>query len=81
MVQADEYVLDTPTVRDFIAGVREAIEAGRLPQAACDAIRPAFAERLADPAWLPSTPRSAIPRAGWAAGSGSGCCSAPATAR
>jgi 3-mercaptopropionate dioxygenase len=49
----DEYVLDTPTVRGFIAGVREEIARAGSPEDACDAIRPAFAELLADPAWLP----------------------------
>ncbi len=49
---ADEYVLDTPTVRAFIADVRAAIAASASPEAACDAIRPAFATLLGDPAWL-----------------------------
>ena len=49
---ADEYVLDTPTVRAFIAGVRSAIAGAASPEAACDAIRPAFSRLLADPGWL-----------------------------
>ena len=65
----------------FIAGVREEIARARSPQAACDAIRPAFAALLADPAWLPERYQEGDPGARWAAGSGSGCCSAPATAR
>jgi len=49
---ADEYVLDTPTVRAFIAGVRAAIAGEASPEAACDAIRPAFSRLLADRDWL-----------------------------
>jgi len=49
---ADEYVLDTPTVRAFIAGVRSAIAGSASPEAACEAIRPAFSRLLADADWL-----------------------------
>src|SRR3954454_8252219 len=49
---ADEYVLDTPTVRAFVARVRGAVAAAASPAGACDAIRPAFAELLADRDWL-----------------------------
>jgi predicted metal-dependent enzyme (double-stranded beta helix superfamily) len=49
----DEYLLDTPTVRDFIRDVRAAIAGAASPAAACDAIRPRFAALLADPEWLP----------------------------
>ena len=66
----DEYVLDTPTVRDFIAGVRERIELAASPQAACDAIRPAFAELLADPAWLPGRYQEGDPGSGMGGGIG-----------
>ena len=66
----DEYVLDTPTVRDFIAGVREEIARAASPQAACDAIRPAFAELLADPAWLPERYQEGDPESGMGGGIG-----------
>src|SRR5262249_8301245 len=49
----DEYLLDTAVVRDFVAGVRAVIARAGSPHEACDAIRPAFAQLLADPAWLP----------------------------
>jgi 3-mercaptopropionate dioxygenase len=52
-VDGDEYLLDTETVRGFISDVRAAIAAAPSPQGACDAIRPRFAELLADPDWLP----------------------------
>jgi hypothetical protein len=51
---ADEYVLDTPAVRAFISSVRASICAARSPEDACSAIRPRFAELLADPDWLPA---------------------------
>ena len=66
----DEYVLDTATVRGFIAGVREQIAQAASPQAACDAIRPAFAELLADPAWLPERYQEGDPESGMGGGIG-----------
>jgi predicted metal-dependent enzyme (double-stranded beta helix superfamily) len=48
----DEYVLDTPRVRQFIAQVRAKLT-GDPPAAALEALRPAFADLLADQAWLP----------------------------
>ena len=52
-MNADEFILDTTTVREFVAGVRNTIATARSPQDACDAIRPSFAELLGDAAWLP----------------------------
>src|SRR4051812_50194364 len=52
MTAADEYALDTPTVRAFVASVRAAIAGAGSPAEACDAIRPGFARLLADPEWL-----------------------------
>jgi predicted metal-dependent enzyme (double-stranded beta helix superfamily) len=49
----DEYLLDTPVVRAFVRGVRDAIAAAASPADACEAIRPGFATLLADPGWLP----------------------------
>jgi predicted metal-dependent enzyme (double-stranded beta helix superfamily) len=49
-----EFVLDTPVVLAFVAGVEAAIADVRSPQAACEAIRPRFAQLLGDPDWLPS---------------------------
>ena len=67
---ADEYVLDIPVVREFVAGVRSAIEASRSPEAACAAIRPAFAELLADPDWLPAAYQEGDPESGMGGGIG-----------
>jgi predicted metal-dependent enzyme (double-stranded beta helix superfamily) len=57
----DEYVLDTPTVRAFVADVQAAIAASPSPEAACDAIRPRFVELLADQSWLPPELSEAAP--------------------
>jgi 3-mercaptopropionate dioxygenase len=66
----DEYLLDTPTVRDFIRDVRAAIDAAPSPAAACDAIRPRFAELLADPDWLPPRFQEPNPDSGMGGGIG-----------
>jgi 3-mercaptopropionate dioxygenase len=66
----DEYVLDTPVVREFIAAARRAIAEARSPAAACDAIRPRFAELLADPDWLPERYREGNPDSGMGGGIG-----------
>jgi len=65
-----EYVLDTPVVRGFVASVEAAIGAAASPAAACDAIRPAFAQLLADDAWLPAELRAPVPDSGMGGGIG-----------
>ncbi|MGZ4200934.1 MAG: hypothetical protein ACXVRH_02620 [Thermoleophilaceae bacterium] len=67
---ADEYVLDTPVVRSFVASVREAIAGAGSPGEAIELIRPAFAELLADPDWLPAQYREAAPESGMGGGIG-----------
>jgi predicted metal-dependent enzyme (double-stranded beta helix superfamily) len=67
---SDEYVLDTTVLREFIAGVRVAIAGADSPAAACDAIRPAFADLLADPDWLPDEFAEAVPGSGMGGGIG-----------
>jgi 3-mercaptopropionate dioxygenase len=67
---ADEYVLDTATVRTFLATVRDSIAAARSPEEACAAIRPSFAELLADPDWLPDEYRESDPESGMGGGIG-----------
>ena len=51
---SDEFVLDTPTVRGFVEHVRRAIDSSDSPEEAIDAIRPRFADLLADGGWLPA---------------------------
>ena len=70
MTAGDEYVLDTPVVRSFVAAVRASIEAAASPEEACAAIRPGFAELLADPDWLPSEYRESAPESGMGGGIG-----------
>jgi predicted metal-dependent enzyme (double-stranded beta helix superfamily) len=67
---SDEFALDTPVVRGFVESVRAAIAASSSPEEACDAIRPGFADLLADPDWLPERYREAVPDSGMGGGIG-----------
>jgi len=67
---ADEFVLDTPVVRSFIADVRAAIERSSSPEDACELIRPRFAELLADDGWLPAEYQAPVPESGMGGGIG-----------
>ena len=67
---ADEYVLDTPVVRDFIGSVHSCIEASRSPADAIERIRPRFAQLLGDPEWLPDRYREPAPESGMGGGIG-----------
>jgi 3-mercaptopropionate dioxygenase len=69
-VVADEFVLDTPTVRSFVAHVRAAIDSAHAPKQAIDAIRPRFAELLADADWLPEEYAAPAPESGMGGGIG-----------
>ena len=69
-MNADEFILDTTTIREFVAGVRNTIATARSPQEACDVIRPAFAELLGDAAWLPDEYASDAPESGMGGGIG-----------
>jgi predicted metal-dependent enzyme (double-stranded beta helix superfamily) len=66
-MHADEYVLDLPQVREFIARVRSAL-AEAPPTVALEQLRPVFAQLLADPVWLPSSFRQATPGSGMGGG-------------
>ena len=66
----DEYVLDTPTVRSFVAGVRETISRAQGPEEAVEGLRPIFSELLADDAWLPEEYRAPVPESGMGGGIG-----------
>ncbi len=67
---SDEYILDTPVVREFVAGVRDTIAASGSPAEACDAIRPRFAALLADAGWLPARYQEGDPESGMGGGIG-----------
>jgi len=49
----DEFYVDTPAVREFIAEVRRTLAQHTDASAGLDALRPRFAALLADPTWLP----------------------------
>ena len=67
---ADEFVLDTPVVRAFVANVRAAIARAGSPEQACESIRPLFAELLADEGWLPPQYQEPVPGSGMGGGIG-----------
>jgi predicted metal-dependent enzyme (double-stranded beta helix superfamily) len=69
-VTADEFVLDTPVVRDFIESVRGCIDASQSPADAIERIRPRFAELLEDADWLPDRYREPAPESGMGGGIG-----------
>jgi 3-mercaptopropionate dioxygenase len=63
-----EFVLDTPVVRAFVAVVSAAITRAASPEEACEAIRPRFAELLADPTWLPDEYQAPAPESAMGGG-------------
>ena len=69
-MDADEFVLDTRVVRDFVAEVKTAIQTAVSPEDAITAIRPRFSELLADPEWLPQPYAEAAPESGMGGGIG-----------
>ena len=73
----DEYVLDTPTIRSFVSGVREIIARTGDPAEAVESLRPLFSELLAGEGWLPEEYQSPAPESGMGAVSASGSFSAP----
>jgi 3-mercaptopropionate dioxygenase len=64
------FIFDSPDVRTFVATVERAISAAESPRAACEAIRPRFAELLADDDWLPEPFQAAAPVGGMGGGIG-----------
>jgi predicted metal-dependent enzyme (double-stranded beta helix superfamily) len=65
-----EFVLDTAIVRAFVTDVRASIAGASSPEEACEAIRPRFAELLANPGWLPVEYQAAAPESGMGGGIG-----------
>ena len=66
----DDFELDTPVVRNFVADVRATIAAARSPEEACETIRPRFATLLADSDWLPAEYQEPAPESGMGGGIG-----------
>jgi predicted metal-dependent enzyme (double-stranded beta helix superfamily) len=65
-----EFVLETPTVRAFVADVQTSIAGGQSPADTCEAIRPIFADLLADASWLPPEYQAPAPESGMGGGIG-----------
>ena len=67
---ADEYVLESPRLRGFIEQVRDIQAREAEPTAAIEAIRPLFADLLADKGWLPAKYQEPSPDSGMGSGIG-----------
>jgi predicted metal-dependent enzyme (double-stranded beta helix superfamily) len=66
----DEFLLDTPAVRQFVDEVRAVIAAAFDPAAAIAAIRPIFEALMRDPDWLPEAYQAPVPESGMGGGIG-----------
>jgi len=66
----DEYVLDTPRVREFVGRAVAVISAARSAPEACEALRADFVELLADHDWLPEEFQRDVPDSGMGGGIG-----------
>jgi predicted metal-dependent enzyme (double-stranded beta helix superfamily) len=66
----EQYVLDTPRLRRFIEHVNAVRRAMSDPREGIARIRPAFAELLADPDWLPAHYQAPAPESGMGRGIG-----------
>jgi len=69
--QLDEFFLDTPPIRQFIADVRHILAAHKDVSAGLDALRPRFTALLADPTWLPDEFATPYAQSGMGGGIGS----------
>ena len=69
-LEEDEFVLDSPTVRRLVDGVRARIGRAASPAEACDAIEPLFAELMGDRTWLPDRYQQDAPASGMGGGIG-----------
>ena len=65
-----EFTLDTTVVRAFVTDVQAAIAAAASPEEACEAIKPGFAQLLADADWLPASYQAPVPESGMGGGIG-----------
>ena len=66
----DEYVLDTPRVRGFVADVRAVIARAGSPLESVEELEPLFTELLADETWLPAEFQAPAPESGMGGGIG-----------
>jgi predicted metal-dependent enzyme (double-stranded beta helix superfamily) len=66
----DEFVLDTPLIRDFVEATRRKVARSGTPREACEAVRPLFAELMRDRTWLPAEYQCDAPESGMGGGIG-----------
>lgn len=66
----EEYLLDTPRVREFISEMRAGISAAADPGAAIEWMKPGFSRLLADGSWLPEQYAAPVPQSGMGGGIG-----------
>jgi len=66
----DEFLVDSPLVRAFVADTLAVVSRQPAPVAACDLIRPRFAELLAADGWLPAEFQEPSPESGMGGGIG-----------
>jgi 3-mercaptopropionate dioxygenase len=69
-LEEDQYVLDTEYVRTFVERVKRTIEEQPSAEAACETLRPAFAEMLSEREWLPEEFQRDVPDSGMGGGIG-----------
>ena len=69
-LEEDEYVLDTPRVRELVAAARALIDDAASPREACAALEPLFTALLTDRDWLPERYRVPAPESGMGGGIG-----------
>ena len=69
-VGEDEYVLDTPFVRELIASVRARTTEASTPAEACELVTPLFDGLMRNRDWLPSSYLCDAPESGMAGGIG-----------
>jgi predicted metal-dependent enzyme (double-stranded beta helix superfamily) len=67
---SDEFLVDSRLVREFVAETRSTIADEPDPAAACEQIRPRFAELLAADGWLPQPFQEPNPDSGMGGGIG-----------
>jgi len=66
----DEYVLDTPVVRELISEVRATVAGAPSAREACEALRPSFVALLSSRDWLPERFQHDVPDSGMGGGIG-----------
>jgi predicted metal-dependent enzyme (double-stranded beta helix superfamily) len=66
----DEWILDTPPVRELVARVRAEIARSDSPRDACARVEPLFSALLADQTWLPAEYQRDAPQSGMGGGIG-----------